>query len=432
MKKSEIVNKIELLIPSFVIRLYRVCKRFFIWKIQQQEYKKSLKHLREKNRVLRVIFIVKDTSEWKYASVYRLMELDKQFDPIVFVCPQIYNLTEEKATEKFYNTYNLFSTRGYNVIKACENVYDESIDIKSLKPDIIFYSTLWTIYLHPKYNLKSLRKYLKCYVNYGFINIIGEWSYASAFHGLMWRYFAECEDIQRLAVEVQPREFRNIVVTGYPIYDEYHMTRVDYSIWKNDNKKLKRIIWAPHHSIEGHNGLLNFSTFLENAESMLEIAELYNDTVQFAFKPHPMLLNALYKHPKWGKEKTDLYYQKWADGKNTILINGDYIGLFKSSNAMIHDCASFLIEYMYTRKPVLYLGLNRDKYSNIVGKKAYNCHYHGNNIEDIKLFIENVVLEGNDELKSTREAFYNEVLVPPNACSVAENIVKEIKKSIYG
>ena len=35
------------------------------------------------------------------------------------------------------------------------------------------------------------------------------------------------------------------------------------------------------------------------------------------------------------------------------------------------------------------------------------------------------MLQGDDPLKSKREAFYKEVLLPPNGCTVAENIVNE-------
>ena len=76
----------------------------------------------------------------------------------------------------------------------------------------------------------------------------------------------------------------------------------------------------------------------------------------------------------------------------------------------------------------MYLGGNRDSQSNIVGQKAYRCHYHGSTIEDIKKFLDEVVLNGNDDMKPIREQFHKDVLLPPNNCSVAENIVNEIKR----
>ena len=97
---------------------------------------------------------------------------------------------------------------------------------------------------------------------------------------------------------------------------------------------------------------------------------------------------------------------------------------------MIHDCGSFIVEYLYTQKPVIYLGEGREEQSNIVGKKAYRCHYRGTTIDDVKHFLSDVVLNGNDTMKPIRQAFYNEVLLPPNGCTVAENIINEIKVSL--
>lgn len=318
MTKSEIVHKIESYIPDSLLKLYRTTKRFIKWKNQKAVYDKCVKDLRKRNQKIKVVFILKDSAEWKYDSVYQLMDKDAAFDPLILICPLILYPNLEYATKLYQSTYVAFKERGYNVIKASEDVAGETINIEELKPDVLFYSSPWTQYIHPKYNEKSLKKYLKCHVNYGFSNTAGEWGYASAFHGLMWRYFAECEDIKTIALCAQKREMQNIVVTGYPIYDAYQSANNDASVWKNDDPKFKRIIWAPHHSIAGHDGLLSFSTFIENAEKILDFAANNKDKFQFAFKPHPLLLQALYNHPQWGKEKADAYYMKWVEGENTI------------------------------------------------------------------------------------------------------------------
>lgn len=430
MTRSEIVKKLEAYIPTGILKVYRTSKRYIIWKQRQRDYAKAIKLIRQKTTPLKIVFIVNDSSGWKYDSVYKMMDQDVDFEPMILVCPLVSHYSESQATDIFHHTFSFFSEKGYRVMKACDKVYDESIGVDELKPDLIFYSSLWTDYIHPKYNEKSLRKYLKGYVNYGFSNTIDSWGYASAFHGLMWRYFAECEDIRTIALQVQPREMQNMVVTGYPIYDEYQSAVGDDSMWKNADKKYKRIIWAPHHSIEGHDGLLKLSTFLEIAEEMLAFAESHHDLFQFVFKPHPLLKQALYDHPNWGKKKTEDYYEHWKNGINTSLVTGTYIDLFKSSDAMIHDCGSFIIEYLYSQKPVMYLGGNRENQSNGVGRKAYECHYHGLNIEEVKTFLFDVVIGGKDPMKDKRKLFYNNMLLPPNGCTAAENILNEIKKEL--
>lgn len=430
MNKMELVHTIKAHVPKTVLEAYHSAKRYCVWKLQQRAYYKAVDIVRMKKEPIRVLFIVNDSAMWKYDSLYRLMKEDPVFLPQILVCPTITYITKLQAQEKLQSTFDVFSNRGYSVIKATEDVSLNGVSVASLRPDIVFYSYLWTSSIEAQYDVHALRDYLKCYVNYGFSNTAGEWGYASAFHGLMWRYFAECEDVRSIALQAQPREMRNIVVTGYPIYDEYEAAKSETSVWKSSDTKFKRVIWAPHHTIEGHDGILKLSTFLENAERMFTIAEKYKNNIQFAFKPHPLLKAVLYHHPLWGKEKTDEYYNRWANGDNMALADGPYMELFKSSDALIHDCGSFIVEYLYTQKPVMFIGSRREEQSNIVGKKAYYCHYHGNNIEDINCFLDNVVLGGNDEMKSIRKQFYNDVLLPPNGCSAAENIINEIKKEL--
>ena len=139
----------------------------------------------------------------------------------------------------------------------------------------------------------------------------------------------------------------------------------------------------------------------------------------------------LYLHPQWGRQKTDEYYKKWETGKNTNYINGEYIDLFKSSDALIHDCSSFTMEYLFTKKPALFLAnFGHDGQANEVAMRAYNAHYKAKTKNEICAFIDDVVLGDNDPLKKARESFFNEVLLPPNGRTASENILEELSKAL--
>ena len=106
----------------------------------------------------------------------------------------------------------------------------------------------------------------------------------------------------------------------------------------------------------------------------------------------------------WGKEKADSYYDSWRNAPNSHVEEGQYIGLFKHSDAMIHDCASFMVEYLFTGNPVMYL-INKDRdYSNLSPYivKAFELHEKGRTQVEIEQFIKNVI-DGVDEKK--RRAF---------------------------
>jgi len=104
--------------------------------------------------------------------------------------------------------------------------------------------------------------------------------------------------------------------------------------------------------------------------------------------------------------------------------------LFLTSDAMIHDCGSFMIEYHYTKKPVMYISNHNVDYLSDFGRLAYNMHYKGSSPIEIETFINKVVLSGDDEMLFERRKFYQDHLLSPNNNSVSENIINEILRYI--
>ena len=54
------------------------------------------------------------------------------------------------------------------------------------------------------------------------------------------------------------------------------------------------------------------------------------------------------------EQEVDNYYKEW-EKISTYCNNGNYAKLFLESKALITDCASFLVEYFCTKKPVIHL-----------------------------------------------------------------------------
>ncbi|MCR5191581.1 MAG: CDP-glycerol glycerophosphotransferase family protein, partial [Bacteroidales bacterium] len=220
----------------------------------------------------------------------------------------------------------------------------------------------------------------------------------------------------------------NAVVTGYPgtevfLRSDYHPS---YS-WKVQTGDRKKVIWAPHHTVD--NGI-DGSTFLLRCDDMLELADKYRDKIQFVFKPHPLLKFKL--QLLWGSEKTEEYYGRWASGENTQLEESSYVDLFLTSDAMIHDSGSFTTEYLFTKKPVMYLTdeKNAGRRFGPFGIKSYECHYHGASRQSVDDFLSNVVLGGDDPMKSRRQDFFEKYLQPIEGMLPSERIICEIEKLI--
>ena len=143
----------------------------------------------------------------------------------------------------------------------------------------------------------------------------------------------------------------------------------------------------------------------------------------------------MYSIPEWGKNKTDEYYRKWDSIPNTQLEESSFIDLFMTSDAMIHDCASFTVEYHYSKNPCLFITNDVQeirKPLNELGCSALDAHYLGNSEDDIRNFLNQVVIGGKDSKKAEREAFFNKYLLPPNGKTAAQNIYDNIVDSIWG
>lgn len=134
----------------------------------------------------------------------------------------------------------------------------------------------------------------------------------------------------------------------------------------------------------------------------------------------------------WGKEKTDSYYNFWKIQENTIIADGDYIDLFKTSDAMVHDSGSFVVEYLFTKKPTMFIAYKekavKEDYSDF-GISCVDMHYKAYQNSDIEEFIKNVVINEKDFRKEERSQFVDKNFGLVNEKPAAENIYNDIISS---
>ncbi len=383
--------------------------------------------IKHKNQI-NVVFVAANLAMWQYQHLYDLMANHKRFNVSIIIAPfPGFSENERKKNADELKMY--FSQKHMKYIDCQDFKYDFE---KNLDPDILFYTQYYANVYQKKYDAWHFKYKLLCAYPYGFKDCYLKTSYNNPFHNVAWKlYYASDEDLKNARASADNKG-KNIVIVGCPHADDFLSPEIN-DVWKPQNVTKKRIIYAPHFTIEKGISSLFFSNFLMFHKLMQEIATKYADQIQFAFKPHPRLLTELYKHKDWGKEKADEYYNWWQSQENTQLETGSFIDLFKTSDAMIHDCSSFSIEYFYTKNPVMYV--SRDmaeikKCKNEVGTIALDTHYIAKEEEDIIAFIENVVLKGIDPMKQQREDFFEKYLLPPNGKTVAQNTMDDILKSL--
>lgn len=389
----------------------------FFWK-EISDVNQRGEALRKKD-IIKVLYILPNLPKWKTESLYKAMLAHPRFEPIIGVALGTTDFPSE-VINKITTLENYLYEKHYPFIEL-----SSSLDVKkNVNPDIIFYQEASGGGLNNSLKFQNQKDCLFCYVSYGFNTLVFPFEYETPYQNHCWLWFVENETVKQIASSLMKNKGKNVVVTGFSQADEFLNNNIkDLCPWKSQDIRKKRIIWAPHHTIGVSYDALHYSNFIDIAFFMIELAKKTKDYVQWAFKPHPVLKQKL--QYVWGKEKTDSYYQKWAEMENTQLELGPYVKLFKSSDAIIHDSGSFTIEYLYMHKPCMYLVNGKPHELNEFGQKAYNMYYKGCNREDIEQFVQNVIND-IDPRKEEREQFFKDYLLPPHGRSACENIIAAI------
>lgn len=423
--KSAIPGPVKKELYSVKQKTYDQWYKKRLFKRMQVKHAELIEQVKGKQKI-RVVFLAIHESVWKVDPVFKKMLEDPFFEPEILICPYtVYG--EERMLEDMQQAYNYFISKGYPVQKS-RKADGSWITLDELKPDIVFFTNPHNL-TRKEYYEDAYLNYLSCYVPYShdvsrYNNYISQ--YNQIFHNAMWKIFIPHDEDYRIFKNNSITKAHNTFITGYPSCEAlFYLEDID-NPWKNIHKKTKKVIWAPHHTIDSPE--LPYSNFLELSAEFKNLAiELEND-VQFAFKPHPLLKSKLYNHPDWGVQKTDSYYEFWRSSDNTQLELGDYTGLFIHSDAMIHDSGSFLAEYLYLQKPVLYLcNENTEVYLNNFGIKAKESCLQGESISDIRCFIEQLI---NDTLSIDNTFFNEEVTLHFNEASPSQKIVSHISLAL--
>ena len=202
-----------------------------------------------------------------------------------------------------------------------------------------------------------------------------------------------------------------MVVSGYSKLDNLLVSnfgeRADWKIADKTNTKVKKIIYAPHHSI---NEVPYHSTFFMNYKYIFKYAKEHQDTTSWVFKPHPLLRISAVRNGIFSSEaEFDEYCQAWDLLPNARYVTGEYMEWFASSDCMIFDSMSFMAEYLYVNKPSLFL-TREAIHLNEIGLAVLEVLYQtkGNDYYGIRKFIEHD--SSVDRKKDLRESFFSRYL----------------------
>ena len=296
--------------------------------------KRNIDFKLKQNEKIKVAFLPISAAEWPAEYIYRKLEEDTRFEPVVIPVPLIGRPKNERG-KVYTQTYDFFANGNYNVKKVYNAETEEIVgwdDIGGM-PDIVVHVTPWYLNIAKDYQVGQYPVHvLNVYISYG----------VTLGNSIDGTYAEKC---------LYNKEFVNIM---WKVYTE---TNTNYECY---------------------------------------LAKKYKDNVSFIFKPHPNLRNGLIEN---GYMKSVDEYETYLDEfrklpNASVCEEGDYLALFDTSDGIINDSISFIGEYLYVDKPMLFLERPEQCFDEL-GMALVKAHYKacGEDYMGIDNFVNDVVMK---------------------------------------
>lgn len=384
-------------------------------------------------RPIRVLFLMSNTASWKVGPVFEQMLADPDFEPLAALCPTTSGMlaSAAKATADLARSY--LQEAGVPFVDLVElDVAQGRAEIEKFDPHLVFFTNphrLVPAFLHDE----ILKSRLTCYVPYSHeVMAYGDnqEQHNQLSHNAFWRVFVPHEESRSFYKTSRIRGDDGVMVTGFPACEPLLVaaTPRDPSPWKAQVRPKKRIIYAPHWLWRPDIKMATIDSF---GEVMQQLAATYCDEVQWALRPHPMLKPRLLASPDWGVERTNSFFEFWERSDFSQIHDDDYVPLFLTSDAIIHDSGSFLAEYLYLRKPAMYLMTDQTgaQYFNDFGKRAIASCQVGRSAEDIERFVQAVIRRDPSAGADAESGFFQDEIAPLLEVAPSMKICSEIKNA---
>ena len=305
------------------------------------------KKRRSGEAVIRFAAFVSNDAMYGMDDVFALMrENPGRWEPKVVIVPDVsrgfshQKQTYIRAREYFIRRYGTdVVIDGWNMD---EDVFYDVMDAF----DIIYFADPYDAMAPQVHSIRyaTMRDVLPVYVNYGYD--VGYYTMYSRMKGpelnYVWKYFTETVYSQRDCKNLMINRGGNVVLTGYAKMDAY----AGYPAKEEGDKK--KILITFHHSVNMEE--LPLSNFMYYYDKLPLLPKMFPD-IDFVFRPHPLLFIRMINDHIWSEEQVRLYRKELEQAGIAYSDGGDYLSLFAECDAIINDCGSFTVEWLFTGKP---------------------------------------------------------------------------------
>ena len=376
--------------------------------LMDKVFVESVKKIRRKDKI-KVGFILYDSAMWCGDDLYNHFAANERFEVTVLLC-----LRKDRGNDKnefvikdFWRHFEQLKSHNLNVVAL------DTQESYFPPQDILIYLTPYSKYLLPDLTRfgSILARTLVAYIPYGFnSSLINLANYAV--YRVSWKFFFTSRVERDMYAKKNAIGITRGIYSGYPRTDLFFKDDMNFQFeWKMARPDAKKIIWAPHHTIPDTE-ILHYATFQWNYKFMYEFAKNHPE-ISWVVKPHPNLVwQTILAKIFPSAEAFEEYMQKWNELPNAQVYTGGYYqAIFATSDGMIHDCGSFIAEYQFVDKPMIFLTRVGEEF-NDNGKLILEASYlvDGKDLDGIAETIKKVFIDGNDFKAGERKKVFDKYL----------------------
>ena len=377
---------------------------------------------------IRVALVMQHSTTWtSFRSIWEVASHHRKLQIEVILCPFLHPFSNvDQIAHDMSETAACLKKDDVPFVEA------EDYNPQKSRPHVIFipnpYEETRPKHLRTQY-LRDLG-IRPAYIPYGLEMGGGEWNINAQFNETIqnkaWRIFARSERHKSMFGKYCGSGNSHVVVTGHPKFDSRHghekQAKQSELVEKAAGRRV--VLWTPHFTAGGDP---EWSTFDQYGPFIMsEIAcrpELF-----LIIRPHPLFFSNLRYKGAWTSAHEDAFRKTIAKSANMTLDESpDYYKSFSASDALMADVGSFLLEYLPTGKPLLYLHLLNGIGLNDDGSDLVKHLYRADSHKDIADFL-NMITHNEDPHKSIREKITPEFLAALD-CNIGRSICREIRKA---
>lgn len=368
---------------------------------------------------LNIVFFIQHVTVWNsLKSVYESMKHNQMINVSVVLVPFIHN--DASVSKTYFELKEFFIKE--NIPFVNYNFY--SLD--KHRPHIVFIQNPYEGTRPEKFKIAEIVKYGAkiCYIPYGLDVGGGFWNIESQFnldtHNNAWKIFVRSNKQQIMYSKHCNAGSSHIVVSGHPKFDNQKSNnQVENEILLKKINGRKVILWAPHFSVGNPP---SWSTYNIYQKTVFDNFNKREDLFLY-IRPHPLFFKAMINHGIWS-EQDEIKFRSMIEHSRNIALdeNADYSQSFLVSDALMADAGSFLLEYLPSLKPILYL--HHPDGLGLYDKDLEELYYKAVNEQNITDFIDMISRGEDSELEKRKNA------IPDYLFGLDENIGEKIVEYI--